>query len=41
MLRTVPGKGVPTLEQRERAHFVRVEPDEWDALAGELETANG
>ncbi len=37
VLRTRPGKGVPTLEQREKAHFVRVEPDEWDALILELE----
>lgn len=37
VLRTKPGKGVPTLEQRELAHFVRVEADEWDALLLELE----
>ncbi|HEX2553917.1 MAG TPA: transketolase [Microvirga sp.] len=37
VLRTRPGRGIPTLEQRERAHFVRVDPHEWDALAGELE----
>jgi transketolase len=37
VLRTKPGKGVPTLEQREKAHFVRVEPEEWDALILELE----
>lgn len=37
VLRTKPGKGVPTLEQREKAHFVRVDPDEWDALILELE----
>lgn len=36
VLRTKPGKGVPTLETREKAHFVRVEPDEWDALITEL-----
>jgi len=45
VLRTLPGKGVPTLENREKAHFVRVEPGEWDALIGELErtveTADG
>jgi transketolase len=41
VLRTVPGKGVPTLEERERAHFVRVEPDEWDRLTVELEQARG
>jgi transketolase len=37
VLRTVPGKGVPTLEKREKAHFVKVEPGEWDALIGEFE----
>jgi transketolase len=37
VLRTLPGKGVPTLEKREKAHFVRVDPDEWDRLAEELE----
>lgn len=37
VLRTKPGKGVPTLEEREKAHFVRVEPHEWDALITELD----
>src|SRR5688572_24640714 len=37
VLRTLPGKGVPTLERREKAHFVRVDPGEWDDLAAELE----
>lgn len=37
VLRTRPGCGVPTLEGREKAHFVRVEPGEWDALIAELE----
>ena len=37
VLRTRPGKGVPTLERREKAHFVRVEPHEWDALLEEVE----
>ena len=32
VLRTLPGKGVPTLEKREKAHFVRVDPGEWDEL---------
>jgi transketolase len=39
VLRTVPGKGVPTLTRREKAHFVRVESGEWDKLTQELETA--
>lgn len=37
VLRTTPGSGVPTLERRERAHFVRVADDEWAALIEELE----
>jgi len=37
VLRTTPGKGVPTLERRERAHFVRIEPGEWNALMEEFE----
>lgn len=37
VLRTLPGKGVPTLEKREKAHFVRVEPGEWGDLGAELE----
>jgi transketolase len=38
VLRTLPGKGVPTIESREKAHFVRVDPEEWDALLAEFET---
>jgi len=41
VLRTKPGRGVPTLEGREQSHFIRVEPDEWDRLAAELEEAGG
>jgi transketolase len=37
VLRTTPGKGVPTIETRERAHFVRIADDEWEALLRELE----
>lgn len=37
VMRTVPGKGIATLEARERAHFVRTEAGEWDRLADELE----
>jgi transketolase len=37
VLRTRPGCGVPTLERREKAHFLRVEPGEWDALRTELD----
>ena len=38
VLRTRPGFGVATLMAREKAHFVRVEPHEWDALLMELQT---
>jgi transketolase len=37
VLRTKPGFGAPRLMAREKAHFVRVEPDEWDALMAELD----
>lgn len=40
VLRTLPGKGVPTLEQREKAHFVRVEANEWDDFSRELEASS-
>lgn len=35
--RTLPGKGVARLERREKAHFIRVDPDEWGAILDELE----
>jgi transketolase len=43
VLRTRPGHGIPTLEQRGMAHFLRVEPSEWDGLLAELdrEAAHG
>jgi transketolase len=37
VLRTTPGFGVPTLVNRPRAHFVRVNDDEWSDLVAELE----
>ena len=37
ILRTTPGCGVPSLVTREKSHFIRVEPSEWDALTAELE----
>jgi transketolase len=40
ILRTLPGKGVPTLEVREKAHFVRVDPNEWDQFDKELEASH-
>ena len=41
VMRTTPGFGVPTIMKRERAHFVRVDNGEWDALIAELERENG
>ena len=34
---TTLGRGVPLIMDRERNHFVRVDDDEWDAVAGQLE----
>jgi transketolase len=35
--RTTLGRGVPLIMERERNHFVRVDDDEWDAVANQLE----
>jgi transketolase len=40
ILRTIPGKGIPSLEQREKAHFVRIEPDDWDKFEAEFSALN-
>ncbi|MEB0055724.1 transketolase [Variovorax sp. LG9.2] len=40
VLRTRPGCGVKRVEARDKAHFVRIDPDEWDVLAHELELEN-
>jgi transketolase len=37
--RTLPGKGVRMLEIREKAHFIRIDPHEWDQVRHELETS--
>lgn len=37
--RTRLGAGVPTIESKERAHFVRVEPHEWAVARAELGAA--
>jgi transketolase len=37
VLRTTPGKGIPSLERREKAHFVRIEPGDWDEFEKEFE----
>ena len=37
VMRTQPGSGIPTLERRERAHFVRISDEEWQVYRQELE----
>jgi transketolase len=41
VMRTTPGFGIPTITARERAHFVRIDNNEWNALIDELERENG
>ena len=38
---TLMGKGVPFLERREKTHFIRVEPQEWELALAELEGTRG
>src|SRR5690625_516402 len=40
IMRTRPGAGIKRIERRERAHFVRIDPDEWQHVAKELEEEN-
>jgi transketolase len=40
ILRTLPGKGIPSLERREKAHFVRIEPSDWSEFEKEFEALN-
>jgi transketolase len=37
ILDTLMGKGVPLFEQREKAHFIRVDPEEWALARRQLE----
>ena len=37
VLRTLPGKGVPRIEQSEKSHFFRVDVAEWDGIIAEFE----
>jgi transketolase len=39
VLDTLLGKGVPLFEQREKNHFIRVEPGEWQEARRQLETS--
>jgi transketolase len=41
VLRTTPGKGIPSLERREKAHFVRIEPGDWSEFEKEFEALSG
>jgi transketolase len=36
---TLMGKGVPFIERRPKAHFVRIEPQEWEQAVREFEEA--
>ena len=38
---TKMGKGVPFLEKREKNHFLRVEPDEWQKALAILDAGRG
>jgi transketolase len=38
---TLMGKGVPFLEQREKNHFIRVDPPEWQQAIQHLDQAQG
>ena len=38
---TLMGKGVPFLEQREKNHFIRVDPPEWQEAIAILDASNG
>jgi len=40
IMRTTPGKGIRRVELRDRAHFVRIDAQEWDDVARELEIEN-
>ena len=40
VLRTLPGRGIPALETREKGHFISIDPDEWDVLQRELDAGH-
>jgi transketolase len=40
VLRTLPGRGIVTLERREKSHFVRVDAHEWAAFEQELDASD-
>lgn len=41
VLRTLPGKGVPRIEQSEKSHFFRVDVGQWDSIIDEFEQSVG
>jgi transketolase len=41
ILRTLPGKGVPRIENSEKSHFFRVEISQWNAIIDEFEQRAG
>lgn len=41
VLRTLPGKGVPRIEQSEKSHFFRVAIGEWESIISEFEEGLG
>jgi len=41
VLRTVPGKGVPRIEQSEKSHLFRIDIAQWDGIIAEFEKSVG
>jgi transketolase len=37
--RTTPGKGIPLIERKEKGHFIRLDPGEWEQALVELEAS--
>ena len=40
MMHTLMGKGIPFLEEREKNHFIRVDPPEWQQALDILDAAH-
>ena len=41
VLRTLPGKGVPRIEESEKSHFFRIDVAQWDGIIAEFEKTAG
>jgi transketolase len=41
VLRTLPGKGVPRIENSEKSHFFRVDVGQWDSIIADFEQRVG